>query len=161
MSSTTATAAGSSTTADPDVRPVLPEDQPIVHAYKAYIDAYHQGATSNPVNSDVDLSAVATPTFAASIRSYLVGQRGKGAVLNISLGVTLRPFVVADPRTSTEVYVNDCQLDGTYWADASGQPLTGEHAAVRRNGVLVKLVLRDGKWLVDGGGQDSRACTGH
>ena len=123
--------------ADPDVRQVPPGDMPIVDAYKAYIGVFNQAAAANPVNASVDLGGVATAAFATTIRNYLASQRDKGAVLNTSLGVTLRPFVVADPRSATEVYVNDCQLDGSYWMDSAGNPLPGERAAVWRNGVLV------------------------
>lgn len=148
---TSTTLAGATSTTDPDVRQVPPGDMPIVDAYKAYIGVFNQAAAANPVNASVDLGGVATAAFATTIRNYLASQRDKGAVLNTSLGVTLRPFVVADPRSATEVYVNDCQLDGSYWMDSAGNPLPGERAAVRRNGVLVKLVLRDGQWLVDAG----------
>ena len=148
------------TTADPDVRSVSPDDLPIVDAYKAYISVFNQAATSNPVNAGVDFSQVAIPSFATTIRNYLAGQRDKGAVLNVSLGVTLRPFVVTAPRTSTEAYVNDCQLDGSYWMDAAGNPLPGERAVVRRNGVLFKMTLIGGTWVVATGGKQGGACIG-
>lgn len=153
------TTAPSPTTTDPDVRPVPPEDIPIVDAYKAYLTAFIKAASSAPVDAGAaSLTALTTADFATQIRSFLKSKRDAGAVLNVSLGVTPRPFVVAAPRSATEAYVNDCQLDGSYWADPSGNPLPGQKAQVKRVGFLTKMTLVDGSWVVAGGGERGGAC---
>lgn len=157
---TSTTLAGATTTIDPDVRPVPPEDMPMVDAYKAYLVTFIQAASSSPVDAEATpLVPLTTPDFVAQIRAFLKAKREAGAVLNVSLGVTPRPFVVAAPRTATEVYVNDCQLDGSFWADAAGNPLPGQKAQVKRIGFLTKMTLVDGSWVVAGGGEQGGACV--
>lgn len=153
------TQAQTTTTTDPDVRPVPAEDMPMVDAYKAYLTAFIKAASSSPVDAEAAaLAPLTTPDFVAQIRSFLKAKRDINAVLNVSLGVTPRPFVVASPRSASEVYVNDCQLDGSYWVDASGTPLPGQKAQVKRVGLLTKITLVNGSWVVAGGGEQGGAC---
>ena len=128
-------------------------------AYKAYIDAYIKLASTAPLDAQATaLASMTTTDYLSEISSFLRTKRDAGAVLNVRLGVQLRPFVVAEPRSATEAYVNDCQLDGSYWADTTGTPLSGEKAQVRRNGVLFKMAFVGGSWLVAAAGKQGGAC---
>jgi hypothetical protein len=87
--------------------------------------------------------------------------------LDVSGGITYRPYITGYSLGDSEAIVFDCQLDATVWRNAdSGEvvpppndsyPNTGPDVA-SPTGVVAKLLLADGRWLVDSVSSDPRAC---
>ena len=86
-------------------------------------------------------------------------RRDAGQSLQVSQGLTLRPFVLSDPRSATEATVLDCQLDGSYFIDAAtGQPLPSEKTTVRQYSASALVVFVNSKWVVEKSGFQGGAC---
>ncbi|MBK8334687.1 MAG: hypothetical protein IPL07_20545 [Acidimicrobiaceae bacterium] len=93
----------------------------------------------------------------------MVERTQKNQVLDISGGMTLRPYVVENDDP-TRAFVWDCQIDATFWKDKD----TGAKAppdAWPNNGppgvevgISAVMVLVEGEWLLDDGGLEPRAC---
>ena len=140
---------------------VRPEDTPILEAYVKYITALHQAYSQNPIEVERgDLfDGLVTATKFDQTKQGLAKRRDAGQSLQVSQGLTIRPFVISDPRSSTEATVLDCQLDGSYFIDvATGQPSANQKTAIRQFSASALLVLVDGKWVVDRDGFQGGAC---
>jgi hypothetical protein len=74
-------------------------------------------------------------------------------------GDVLRPVVIADPRSETEAFIFDCAISGSHYLKADGTLAAGEVGGTTRAPLIVRLVNRDGVWLVDDIQDDERACS--
>jgi hypothetical protein len=87
--------------------------------------------------------------------------------LDVSGGITYRPFVADYEPGDTTALVLDCQLDATVWRNADtgeiipppndSYPNTGPDVATATS-VVATMVLVDGKWLVESGSGQPGAC---
>ena len=143
----------------------LPEQQPIIDAYVAGVEAQLVTYARWPLDpkSPELLAAPLTARVLDANNSGMVERTQKNQVLDISGGITLRPYVVESSDPS-RVFVWDCQIDATFWKDKD----TGEKAPPDawpnvgppgvETGVSAVLVLVDGEWLLDDGGLEPQAC---
>ena len=143
----------------------LPAQQPIIDAYVAAVHAQLLTFARWPLDprSPELLSAPITANILASQNTGMIERTAKNQVLDISGGITLRPYVVENYDPS-KAFVWDCQIDATFWKDHD----TGEKAPPDawpnvgppgvETGVVAVLTLVDGRWLLDDGGVEPRAC---
>ena len=100
------------------------------------------------------------------IRQGIADRTALNQVLDISGGITLRPYVVEDDDGDPDrVFVWDCQIDATFWKDID----TGEKAPPDafpnagppgvETGVVAVMVNVDGRWLLDEGALEPQACA--
>ena len=143
----------------------LPEHQPIIDAYVAAINAelitYSQWPL-DPTSTEL-MGAPISDEMRSRENSGLVERTQLNQVLDISGGMTLRPYVVENDDP-TRAFVWDCQIDATFWKDKD----TGAKAppdAWPNNGppgvevgISAVMVLVEGEWLLDDGGLEPRAC---
>ena len=151
-------------------RVVDPEDEPILDAY--FEAALAQTAVfsewpldpSSPVLDDAPFTDRVRDGFGAG----LAERTQLNQVLDVSGGSTSRPYVIDDDDGDPDrVIVWDCQVDATFWKDIDtgekAPPEPGGHPNAGPPGVEIgtstALVLRDGRWLVDEGGYEPRACS--
>ena len=157
---------------DPDdpnnQRTVTPEEQPIVDAYRQAVEAELLTYSRWPL--DPDSSELVNGPFSARvmepIRQGIADRTALNQVLDISGGITLRPYVVEDDDGDPDrVFVWDCQIDATFWKDVD----TGEKAPPDafpnagppgvETGVVAVMVNVDGRWLLDEGALEPQACA--
>lgn len=147
---------------DANVVPPLPEDREILIAYAEAQAAYHEQASMNPVPAEPG------PRLAAAIadggqrltENVLAPAATNGTHLDLSDGIVLRPVVIADPRSDTEAFIFDCQLDGTVFvADVDGSLADDQVPGVKEFPQIASVVKRDGEWIVDRLTRDERACA--
>lgn len=151
-------------------RVLQPEDRPILAAY--FEAALAQTAVFSawpldPGNPMLD-AAPFTDRVREGFGEGLAERTRLNHVLDISGGSTSRPYVIEDGDDDPDrVVVWDCQVDATFWKDVDtgekAPPEAGGHPNAGPPGVEVgtstALVRRDGKWLVDEGGYEPRACS--
>jgi hypothetical protein len=152
---------------DPNNRHVsLPGQQPIIDAYLAAIHAELVTYARWPLNprSPELVAAPLTAKWLEVENSGLVERTNLNQVLDISGGATLRPYVVEN-QDPNRAFVWDCTIDATFWKDKdsgekappeAGWPNVGAPGA--QVGAVAVLVLVDGKWLLDDGGPEPKAC---
>lgn len=147
-------------------RPVLPEQLPVLEAHLSAIQANTVVSSRWPIDPDSPelIGAALTADTLARIQQSLRERLAQHQVLDVSQGVTFRPYVVG-PVTDTAV-VYDCELAGHYWKNTD----TGELVAptevwpagpghIVEVGIRVDMVYRDGRWLVSGSQIDQGACA--
>lgn len=143
----------------------LPEHQPIIDAYVAAINAElitYSRWPLDPTSTEL-MGAPISDEMRSRENSGLVERTQLNQVLDISGGMTLRPYVVENDDP-TRAFVWDCQIDATFWKDKD----TGAKAppdAWPNNGppgvevgISAVMVLVEGEWLLDDGGLEPRAC---
>ena len=143
----------------------LPEQQPIIDGYVSAINAElvtYSRWPLDPTSPELTSAPIST-NMRGRENSGLVERTQLNQVLDISGGMTLRPYVVEsdDPNRA---FVWDCQIDATFWKDnGSGAkappdawPNVGPPGV--EIGVSAVMVLIDGRWLLDDGGLEPRAC---
>lgn len=143
----------------------LPEHQPIIEAYVAAV--YAQLVTYSrwpldPTSPELTAAPITERVLQAN-NDGMVERTQKNQVLDVSGGVTLRPYVVENDDP-TRAFVWDCQIDATFWKDKD----TGDKAPPDawpnlgppgvETGVVAVMVLVDGRWLLDDGGLEPQAC---
>ena len=116
----------------------------------------------NPTSTEL-MGAPISDEMRSRENSGLVERTQLNQVLDISGGMTLRPYVVENDDP-TRAFVWDCQIDATFWKDKD----TGAKAppdAWPNNGppgvevgISAVMVLVEGEWLLDDGGLEPRAC---
>jgi hypothetical protein len=101
-----------------------------------------------------------------AIESGIAERTTRNQVLDISGGLTLRPYVVEDDDGDpNRVFVWDCQIDATFWKDADSGEKAPPDAFPNAGppgveiGVVAVLVNVDGAWLLDEGGLEPQACA--
>ena len=143
----------------------LPEHQPIIDAYLAGVYAQlitYSRWPLDPTSPELAAAPITERVLQAN-NDGMVERTQKNQVLDISGGVTLRPYVVENDDP-TRAFVWDCQIDATFWKDKD----TGEKAPPDawpnlgppgvETGVVAVMVLVDGRWLLDDGGLEPQAC---
>jgi hypothetical protein len=147
-------------------RPVLPDQLPVLEAYLSSIQATTKVSSTWPIDpqSPLLLGAAITPEGIQQFQEASAGRLARGEVLNVSQGVTFRPYVVG-PVTDTAT-VMDCELAGHYWVKAAtGEPLPPNEIWPAGPGHIVEVglretfVLRDGRWLSASSQIDPAACA--
>ena len=157
---------------DPDdpnsQRTVAPEDQPVVDAYRKAVEAELLTYSRWPLDSESPelVTGPFTARVMEPIRQGIVDRTALNQVLDISGGITLRPYVIEDDDGDpNRVFVWDCQIDATFWKDVD----TGEKAPPDafpnagppgvETGVVAVMVNVDGRWLLDEGALEPQACA--
>jgi hypothetical protein len=149
----------SSTAPNPNVMHITrPDDAPILEAYVRYITAINTAVAHPDTDLPTLFEKVVTKTKFASVTASVNRHRASGEILNVEHGVTVRPYVLGDPRSDAEATVYDCQLDGSYFVGADGKPLPGEQTGIRQYGNSARVVKADGVWVVDETAQSGSAC---
>jgi hypothetical protein len=155
---------------DNNRRAVRPEEQPILDAYRRALEATNIAISRWPLDSTdpVLKTAPVTERWREAVTRFAAERSQKNLVLDISGGLTSRPYVLDSIDSSpTRAIVWDCQVDATFWKDRG----TGERSAPEPGfpnvgapgaqvGLAAVMILVDGRWLKDLGGQDEvRACA--
>lgn len=149
-------------------RVVTPDQQPIIDAYRAGVEAENLTYARWPLDpASPELTAAPfTDKARGAIEAGIAERTTRNQVLDISGGLTLRPYVVEDDDGDpNRVFVWDCQIDATFWKDAD----TGDKAPPDafpnagppgvEIGVVAVLVNVGGQWLLDEGGLEPQACA--
>lgn len=147
-------------------RALLPEQLPVLQAHLEAIQANTLVYSRWPIDPEAPelASAPVTSETLARIQESLRGRLARGEVLDVSQGVTFRPYVVG-PITEIAV-VFDCEIAGHYWTKADTGDLVAPNeiwpagpGRVVEVGLRVDMVNRDGRWLVAGSQIDPEACA--
>lgn len=146
---------------DANIVPPLPEDQGILIAYAEAQAAYHDQASTNPVPTEPSpqLADALADGGQRLIDNVLAPAAEAGQYVDLSDGIVLRPVVIADPRSDTEAFIFDCQLDGTVLVNADGSLADGQIPGVKEFPQIASVVKVDGEWIVDRLTRDERACA--
>ena len=147
--------------ADANVVPRLPEDAEILAAYAQAQGAYHEQASQSPLNPQPSdrLQAAVADGGQRLAENVLIPESEAGRHLDLSDGIVLRPVVVADPRSDTEAFIFDCQLDGTVFVNDDGSLPEGATPGVREFPQIASVIVQNGEWIVDRLTRDERACV--
>jgi hypothetical protein len=147
-------------------RPILPEHVPVIEAYLETIQAFTHVASTWPINPDAP-ELVGAPLSPASLernREGLRETRDRSEVLNVTQGVTFRPYVVGPLAETATLF--DCELAGHYWTIAeTGELVPPDEiwpagpGRIVEVGLRVNLIQREGRWLVDSSQIDPGACA--
>ena len=149
-------------------RAFRPEDAPIIEAYLKATMAQSLALSELPLDPDNPLLVEApfTDDALALFDGGLAGRTASNQVLDISGGLTSRPYVLEDDNGNpNRAIVWDCQIDATFWKDVdSGEkappdayPNVGPPGV--ETGTETVMVRVDGMWLVDSGSVEERACA--
>jgi hypothetical protein len=147
-------------------RPVLPEQVPVLEAYLRAIQAATLVSSTWPIDpsAPVLLGAPFTPEALARAQQGNQEALDSNEVLDVSQGVTFRPYVVGPVGETATVL--DCELAGHYWKKADTGDLRPPDEIwpagpghIVEVGLRVHLVLRDGQWLWDSSQIDPAACA--
>ena len=147
--------------ADIHVQPPLPEDIEIIAAYVEERTALAELITQNPVPAEP------TPRLVAALRDGAVAETAgilkpaasSGFYYDLAEGVVFRPIVISDPRSDTEAFIFDCQLDASVRRNTDGSLVDGEVPGVKRFPQIARMVKVDGRWIVDVVSSDDRVCA--
>lgn len=157
---------------DPDdannQRVVEPDEEPIVAAYRQAVEAELLTYSRWPLDPESPelVNGPFTARVMEPIRQGIADRTELNQVLDISSGITLRPYVVEDDDGDpNRAFVWDCQIDATFWKDVE----TGEKAPPDafpnagppgvETGVVAVMVNVDGRWLLDEGALEPQACA--
>jgi hypothetical protein len=153
--------------ADPNnSRPIQPDQVPVIEAHLRLLQLGTKVSSTWPIDADSPLllEAPLTPENLRSVQDAARGRLAMGEVLNVSQGVTFRPYVVG-PVTDTAT-VMDCELAGHYWVKAdTGEPIPPTEIWPASPGHIVQVglretwTLRNGQWLVLEQVIDPSACA--
>jgi hypothetical protein len=146
---------------DPNVIPPLPEDRDLLVAYAEAQAAYHEQASMDPlpVEPTVRLAAAMADGGQRLSENVFAPAAAAGRHLDLGDGIVLRPVVIADPRSDTEAFIFDCQLDGTVFVNSDGTLADGQIPGVKEFPQIASVIKRDGEWIVDRLTRDERACA--
>jgi len=136
-----------------------PADIPIIEAYLRATVTYFEAVTSDPIDLD---SAGWANHFADEGASYfdvLRAKREAGHVVDMDLGVVLRPHVIGDLRTDSYAVVFDCVLDGSVFRLPTGVLAPGSSFGVGDSPVSAPVRLTETGWLVDYISAQPNACV--
>ena len=147
--------------ADIHVQPPLPEDIEIIAAYIEERTALGELITQNPNPAEASPRLIASRLDGAKsvTDSILKPDAQAGIYYDLAEGVVFRPIVIADPRSETEAFIFDCQLDASVRRHADGSLVDGEVPGVRRFPQIARMVKAGGRWVVDVVSSDDRVCA--
>jgi hypothetical protein len=147
---------------DNHVQPPLAGDIDIIAAYIEERTANFELITQRPLPTVLSprLIAASTPTgLDGVVEKKLKPFAAAGMYYDISGGILFRPVVIAEPRSDTEAFVFDCQIDATGWRNADGSFAEGDTPGVKRSPQIARMKKIDGRWLTDGVSTDDRVCA--
>ncbi len=146
---------------DANVVPPLPEDIEIITAYAEAQAAYHEQASMNPMPAEPSDRVVASLADAGArlAENIFAPKSAAGQYLDLTDGIVLRPVVIADPRSDTEAFIFDCQLDGTVFVNSDGSLADGQTPGVKEFPQIASIVKVGDDWIVDRLTRDDRACV--
>jgi hypothetical protein len=148
-----------------------PEQQAIIAAYIEASDRLAASYSTFPRNPD-DPLLVDGPYTAEWIqrnqKSAIAVNESTPRILDVSGGVTYRPYITGYVEGDDEAVVFDCQLDASVWRDpatgekidpspVAGYPNTGPEIASPAP-VGAKMIKADGRWLMDDAVSQPGAC---
>jgi hypothetical protein len=157
---------------DPNNRrqpPDTPDEIAIIAAYIEAADRSNKYLSTFPLdpNDPLIVEGPYTRDRAEVFRSFAAPSNELRQVLDVTGGMTFRPFVAGYEPGDTTALVFDCQLDATVWRNADtgeiipppndSYPNTGPDVATATS-VVATMVLVDGKWLVESGSGQPGAC---
>lgn len=150
-------------------RLIRPEDEPVIAAYLAAGEAQLTAFSTLPLDADSP-ELLAAPFTSEALDGLATGfayRSEQNQVLDISQGVTARPYVIEDDDGDPDrAIVWDCQIDATFWKDVG----TGEKAPPEESypnvgapgvelGTAALMVRVGGEWLAASGSLEPRACA--
>jgi hypothetical protein len=146
---------------DAHVQPPLPGDVEILAAYLETIGAVYEQVTQRPT------PATPSPRVAESFvdggaewaTGVFAPRAASGQYRDLGQGLVVRPIVIADPRSATEAFIFDCQLDGTVLRNADGSLADGEVEGVKNGPQIARIVKVNGHWITDKISADDRVCA--
>ena len=147
-------------------RPILPEHVPVLDAYLRAINGTTYVSSTWPINPEAPelVGAPFAPEALAQIQEGGRGRLARGEVLNVSQGVTFRPYVIGPVTDSAVVF--DCEIAGHYWTKAESGELVPPDSIwpagpgrIVEVGLRVNFVMRDGRWLWESSQIDPGACA--
>ncbi len=146
---------------DANVVPPLAEDEHIIVAYAEAQAAYHEQASMSPIPVEPSerLAASVADGGARLAENIFVPSAAAEQHLDLSDGIILRPVVIADPRSDTEAFIFDCQLDGTVFVNADGSLADGQTPGVKEFPQIASIVKVGDDWIVERLTRDERACA--
>jgi len=150
-------------------RLIRPEDEPVIAAYLSAGEAQLTAFSTLPLDADSP-ELLAAPFTSEALDGLATGfafRIEQNQVLDISQGVTARPYVIEDDDGDPErAIVWDCQIDATFWKDVG----TGEKAPPEESypnmgapgvelGTAALMVKVGGEWFAASGSLEPRACA--
>lgn len=140
--------------ADASVFTTQPEDVPILEAYAQAQLAYYRAALglSTPDDANLDRFFVdGRARFADAFATRIAA----GLDLQLGSGVVLRPYVIADQRTTTRAVVLDCYLHDEQEVPRGTDAIPGP---LRTYGLVATMVRVDGVWKLERTGTEPGIC---
>ena len=134
------------------------EDLPIIEAYLQARLVYFQSVTSDPIDLD---NPGWSEWYSDGGRTYLDNltiRRNEGQVVDLDVGVVLRPVVIGDERTEVDAIVFDCVLDGGVFRSPDGSLAPGSALGVAPHGIGMRLRDVGAHWVVEQVGEQPNAC---
>jgi hypothetical protein len=146
---------------DRHVQPPLPGDIEIIAAYLETQAALYQIVTQSPTPEQPSPRMIASwADGAVAVTANLLKPRSaSGQFRDLGQGLVLRPIVIADPRSASEAYIFDCQLDGTVLRNADGSLADSEIEGVKSAPQIARIVNVNGHWITDKITVDNRVCA--
>jgi chemotaxis response regulator CheB len=149
--------------------PDTPEEIAIIAAYIEGLDrlnAFYATFPADP-NDPVLVDGPFTAEVIEFEQETALKREAERRVLDVSGGLTLRPYIVSFTPGETTALVFDCQLDATVWRNAdTGEvvpppndsfPNTGPDVATATS-LSIEMELVGGEWLVGTGSSQPGAC---
>lgn len=135
-----------------------PADIPIIEAYLQATLVYFRAVTTNPINLDDPGWAMYYADGGESYFRVLRAKQADGQMVDLDLGVVVRPRVIGDERSNDAAVVFDCTLDGSVWRYRDGRLAPGSTPGVIDSGFSSQLVRDGTHWISLGIGSQADAC---
>jgi len=134
------------------------EDRPIIEAYLQAKLVYFEAATRSPIDLNHPGWTEWFDGADAPIRAGLEVRSQQGQVVDLDVGVVLRPQVIGDDRTEVMAIVFDCVLDGSYFVMPDGSLAEGSTYGIVESGGAYRLKVGSQHWVVTETGRQPTAC---
>ena len=134
------------------------EDAPIIEAYLQARLTYYRATTQRPVDLADDGWGRYYTDGGAAYRDQLTRHRDLDEILDLDMGVVLRPEVLGDERTDTNAIVFDCLFDGAIWRLPDGTLGSDSTPGISTEGAGAIITFADGRWILDQIANQPDAC---
>ncbi len=134
------------------------DDAPIIEAYLQARLTYYRATTQRPVDLADDGWERYYTDGGAAYRDQLTKHRDLDEILDLDMGVVLRPEVLGDERTDTNAIIFDCTLDGAIWRLPDGSLGSSSTPGVVVDGTGAIVVFSDGRWNLNRIANQPDAC---
>ncbi len=139
---------------DASVFTVQPDDIAILEAYAMAQATYYRAAMGQITTDHPDFDRYYIGGGKRFARA-MSRRSADGVVLSPGSGVTLRPYVIADRRTSASAIVLDCLLEDEQEIPIGG---TSNPGTQKPFNLLVTMRLVEGNWKVEGTDEQAGVC---